>query len=95
MPRPACSRVTDANRTCRGALKMPRYRARVDRIRHAAIDAGIRPTGHAIGIASGLPAGTVNAVLAGRPPRSETIATLVRLFGVPVDELFEIIDLAD
>lgn len=71
---------------------MPAYRARVARIKHAAIDKNVPPTGHGIAVATGLPAGTLNAMFNGRTPSSITMATLCRFFEVTTEELFEIVD---
>ena len=71
---------------------MPTYRARVKEIDIAAIRKGIRPTGHAIGLAAGIPPGTVNMMRNGRPPRTQTIAAIVKLLGGSVEDYFELVD---
>jgi DNA-binding Xre family transcriptional regulator len=72
---------------------MATYRLRSDRVLlHLAVDKGIKPSGSGIAHAAGLPATTVNALRSGRPPQASTMASLVRLFGCSVDELFEIVD---
>lgn len=71
---------------------MPMYRARVVQIDHAAIDKGIRPTGHALAIATGLPAGTINAMRNGRAPSQSTMAAIVTLLGGVTEDYFEIVE---
>ena len=71
---------------------MATYRARVIAIKHAAVDKDLSPTGHGIAMAIGIPAGTVNAMFHGRPPRTPTIAAIVKFFGGTVEDYFELVD---
>lgn len=71
---------------------MATYRARVKEIDIAAIRKDIRPTGHAIGLAAGLPPGTVNAMRNGRPASASTMAAIVRLLGGTVEDYFDLVD---
>lgn len=71
---------------------MKTYRARVKAIQRLALDRDLPISGSGIASAVGLPAGTVNAMFAGRAPSSRSMATMAAYFHVSADDLFEIVD---
>lgn len=72
---------------------MPKFVPRLAVIQKLAIDRGIlRPNGAAIAKATNLPAGTINAMFAGRPPSARTVATLALYFDVAVSDIFEAVE---
>lgn len=66
------------------------YVARRDVILTAAIARGIKPSARGIGLATGIGAQTMSAMLNGRPPSNASMAVLVEHLGRPFEDLFEL-----
>jgi Cro/C1-type HTH DNA-binding domain len=70
------------------------WKLRDKRLRTLAVERDLPVSGRGIALTVGLPISTMTAMLTGRAPSAASMAALCNYFGVPVEDLFELVDAA-